>query len=307
MCRDSQAPWCVGWYQDQVTPTSSPITVMSSPSLQAGWKISTSNLGGGFLQWRASPLTSLSIPCADNIDPIQPNITSILQFTDNSGNPVPIVFPNPLPAGLRKTTYGDAVSVYDLTQNYVTVPSGVAQLNGGFTDDYFGDNFGQCTFVLTESPPSPCPDPQRSTTMHIIDDSGATYVGTWTVASGVAGAFGNSYHYIAASSGATATYTFTGLSPGNYQILATWSPPPPPVAVPTASDDVPYTVYDGTSTTPLGTFAVNQSIAPISYTGSNNFQVLGNVSTTTSKIVITISNQADAGSVIADAVALTFP
>src|SRR5262249_2124581 len=54
----------------------------------------------------------------------------------------------------------------------------------------------------------------------VVDDGDAGYdqTGTWTTLSG---GFQNDHRVSSAGSG-TATYTFTGLTPGTYQLAATW-------------------------------------------------------------------------------------
>ena len=57
---------------------------------------------------------------------------------------------------------------------------------------------------------------------------------------------------------ATATYSFTDLAPGAYELFATW------VSHPNRAPDVPFDVYDGTTTgTLLGTVDVNKENAPV--------------------------------------------
>ncbi len=134
--------------------------------------------------------------------------------------------------------------------------------------------------------------PDASTAATIIDDTQATYVGPW--ASYPVG-YNNNQHFIAAGNGsATATYSFTGLQPGTYQVLATW---------PAASNhgtNVPYTVYDGN--TSLGTTTVNQQQPVASgQAGLNDFQPLTTVYVSSGTLKVIINNNAN-GYVIADAV-----
>jgi hypothetical protein len=94
---------------------------------------------------------------------------------------------------------------------------------------------------------------------------------------------------------ATATWEFTSVEPGCYQVLVTWSPGADQAA------DVPYAVYDGE--TEKGTATVDQSIAPV---GSNfdglPWQSLGTFLISSNVVRVTLTREAgQAHSVNADA------
>ena len=126
-----------------------------------------------------------------------------------------------------------------------------------------------------------------------IDDSNSTgfsLSGSWsTYSAGLNG----SEHYAAAGTGTSqANYTFTGLTPGQYEILGTWSP------MPSGASNAPYTFYDGGR--PVGAALANQSVAP---NGSvvAGWQILGIVNITSTTLRVSLTNNAN-GAVIADGV-----
>ncbi|MGB5159948.1 MAG: hypothetical protein WBQ27_02355, partial [Thermoanaerobaculia bacterium] len=92
----------------------------------------------------------------------------------------------------------------------------------------------------------------------IVDDGDAGFTATsgWTTYVG-AGAQGD-FAYKGAGSGAeTASWTFTGLAPGQYRVSATWQ------AYSNRVTDAPYTVLDGSSV--MGTVLVNQRESPAGF------------------------------------------
>jgi hypothetical protein len=128
----------------------------------------------------------------------------------------------------------------------------------------------------------------------ILNNTQATYVGSWTSYTGAG--YDNSQHYIAAGTGsATATYAFTGLAAGEYQVSATWP------AASNHATNTPYAFYNGS--TAAGGVTVNQSAAPTA-NGPNGFQVLGTVNVSSGTMNVVISNNAN-NYVIADAVEIT--
>ncbi len=135
----------------------------------------------------------------------------------------------------------------------------------------------------------------------IIDDSGTGFslVGTWsTLKAGLSGG----EHYTAAAAGvgsSQATYSFAGLTPGQYLVYGTWSSFTPPS---TPASNAPFTLYDGSKV--VGSVLVNQQIPPSGATFSNTaFQLLGTVNLTSTLMRVTLNNNAN-GIVLADAVAI---
>jgi hypothetical protein len=124
-------------------------------------------------------------------------------------------------------------------------------------------------------------------------DAGFTTAGNWTPYPGQG--YQNDIHYAAAGSGAdTASWTFSGLSPGQYRVSATWS---------TSSNratNAPYTVFDGAS--PLSTVLFNQELAPNDLTDSGAaWEDLGSFPISGSTLVVRLTNAANEY-VIADAI-----
>ncbi len=136
----------------------------------------------------------------------------------------------------------------------------------------------------------------------IIDnkDVGFTTVGSWTNYSGQG--LNGTVTYAAAGDGSkTATWTFTGLSAGIYEVATTWS------AQANRATNAAYVVRDVNSASGGGvdvvTTQVNQEIAPGDFVeGGVSWKVLGaNVELNGSVLTVTLSNAANEY-VIADAV-----
>jgi V8-like Glu-specific endopeptidase len=129
----------------------------------------------------------------------------------------------------------------------------------------------------------------------IVDDPQATYnpPSAWkTAAKGV----NNNQHYASSGNGtSTATYVFSGLTPGQYNILATWP------ANSAHATNVPYKVYDGG--TPIAAAAVNQRLAPDGRLFPK-FQQLLTVNIVSNTMTVVITNNATGGTIVADAIEL---
>jgi tartrate-resistant acid phosphatase type 5 len=139
-------------------------------------------------------------------------------------------------------------------------------------------------------------DTWQVTATSIIDDgaAGFTTAGSWKVTNGPG--YQGDYHYQDKGNGSrTATWTFTGLTPGLYRVSATW------VAAGNLATNAPFTVLSGS--TVLGTFAANQRVAPNDFTDAGvGWENLGGpyqVNGTT--LTIRLTDKAN-GRVIADAV-----
>jgi hypothetical protein len=105
------------------------------------------------------------------------------------------------------------------------------------------------------------------------------------------------YDYHAAGNGSdTATWNFTNVTPGTYQVFAKWIP------FSNRATNAPYTVFDGS--TQLGTVLVNQQLFP---TGDQSngivWQSLGMFSTSTGTLSVRLGDNAN-GYVVADAIRL---
>ena len=132
--------------------------------------------------------------------------------------------------------------------------------------------------------------------VQIIDNgaSGFGKSGKWTKYNGQG--HQNDVHYSAGGSGADlSTWTFTGLTAGQYRVSATWYPHS------NRATDAPFTVLDGA--TPLATVDLNQELAPndLSDAGSNWEDVGAAHNVTGSTLVVQLSDDANQY-VIADAI-----
>ncbi len=98
----------------------------------------------------------------------------------------------------------------------------------------------------------------------IIDDTAASFAGSWNVVSG-SGGYGGSYHTAQGGTGSsTATWSFTGLTPGNYRVSVTYKTQPNVVQ----ATNAPFTVTSGANTV---TVAVNQEIPAGDLADQNTF------------------------------------
>jgi len=133
-------------------------------------------------------------------------------------------------------------------------------------------------------------------TAQLINDSAASYVGAWTPYSGAG--YSSDLHYMGAGSGSnTATYQFTGLYPGQYQVAATW------LASANRCAATPHIITGGASPT---TVNVNQQVAPAAdwLVSGTNFQNLAAVIITGTTLTVQITDNGS-GLHIADAVRIT--
>ena len=133
---------------------------------------------------------------------------------------------------------------------------------------------------------------------NIIDngDLGYSVVGTgWQTSASGFGFDGDIDLHSAGSGSDVARWTFSGLTPGNYRVSASWFP------IPTLATDAPFTIFDGTTT--LSTVNVNQQVAPsTTREGGVLWEQLGSTYTITgTELVVELSNLAD-GIVSADAI-----
>jgi uncharacterized protein (DUF1800 family) len=174
----------------------------------------------------------------------------------------------------------------------------VVALNAGDAASYggvlaFGNNDpvnGPFSFALTGGV-TPFPS------LRMVDDldPGFSTAGSWTQTPGPG--FQGGLTLIPSGTGAnTATWTFSGLVPGQYRVSATWS------ADPSAADNTPYTVQDGSNV--LAAVTVNQQVVPSTFVDAGQaWQDLGNgiYPVTSGSIVVSVSDNAD-GNVFADAI-----
>ncbi len=132
-------------------------------------------------------------------------------------------------------------------------------------------------------------------TKKIIDNgaTGFSTVGTWTAISN-AGRDADALRVAKGTGGVAATWSFTGLTAGQYKVSATW------VNASTNATNSPFTITSGS--TVLKNTVVNQRLAPTGLTadGSNWFN-LGTVTITGTTLTVKLTNNAN-GYVSADAI-----
>jgi hypothetical protein len=137
-------------------------------------------------------------------------------------------------------------------------------------------------------------------TQTIIDDSNSGFKtsGAWSTTTG--SGFDGNLHFAAAGKGASvATWTFTDLPAGQYQVSTEW------VAGANRATNAPYKVFDGSSLE--STVLVNQQVAPGGTSSEGAvWQALSTVTISSGTLRVTLSNNAN-GEVIADAIRLIGP
>jgi hypothetical protein len=162
-----------------------------------------------------------------------------------------------------------------------------------------GSYSGQVSFATNDPSNNPVTFTVNGTVTAagFIDDSdpGFSTVGNWTLWTN--GGYKGDVHEATGHSGADfASWTFANLAPGQYRVSATWT------AWPDRATNAPYTVLDGT--TPQGTMAVNQQVAPSGFSDAGAvWQDLGTFEVRSGSLVVQLSDAGN-GNVIADAVRL---
>ena len=133
--------------------------------------------------------------------------------------------------------------------------------------------------------------PDTTSLSQIIDnDSGSGFSTTGTSASHSGSGF-NSDYLASTTAADTATYTFT-VTPGWYQVGATWPA--------TSNDYSNYTLFDGNA---IGTVSVYQGTAPADYTASGaSWKNLGTFYIAGTTLAVQLAREYPSNSVVADAV-----
>ncbi len=134
----------------------------------------------------------------------------------------------------------------------------------------------------------------------IIDDGDPGYstVGLWTTALNPNGRDGDVHNHAAGQGFNISRWEFTGLTPGNYVVSATWVPHP------NRATNSPFTIRDALGGKNLHTSFINQKLAPDDFAGEGSlWKNLSIVSITGSTLVVELTDQAN-GFVIADAIRL---
>jgi hypothetical protein len=125
----------------------------------------------------------------------------------------------------------------------------------------------------------------------VVDDTEASYVGTWHTSSTTSGYYGSGYRYHIAGSGSnTATWSFTIPQAASYEVYARWT------SASNRAQNAPYTIYhaDGSSTV-----RVNQEI------NGGGWVNLGEYDFDAGGASVRLSDDAD-DVVIADAIMLVY-
>jgi len=160
------------------------------------------------------------------------------------------------------------------------------------SSDAWARKLGAAASVTTVDPGPPTPIPVMT-----IDngDPGYSESGTGWRGQTQRRAFRGSLRWHPAGRGrSTASWTFTGLSAGSYNVEATWVP-----AINRAAN-APYTLSDGT--TGLGMFPVNQKVPPAGdLFGGSAWSSLGTFPVASGTLRVQLSDNAN-GRVIADGV-----
>lgn len=161
------------------------------------------------------------------------------------------------------------------------------------------------TATTTPSSPTPAPTtpttqpsttPVTTTTLRVVDDGTAAFAatGTWQTATGAG--YASDIRSSAAGSGATSTWSFTGLAAGQYRLAATW------LGSALNATDAPFAISSGSKL--LSTVRVNQQRAASTFTdGGSSWQNLGTVTITGNTLTVKLSSSLS-GRVMADAIRL---
>jgi hypothetical protein len=159
--------------------------------------------------------------------------------------------------------------------------------------------------TTTPSSPTPAPTtpttqpsttPVTTTTLRVADDGTAAFAstGTWQTATGAG--YASDIRSSAAGSGATSTWSFTGLAPGQYRLAATW------LGSALNATDAPFAISSGSKL--LSTVRVNQQRAASTFTdGGASWQNIGTVTITGNTLTVKLSSSLS-GRVMADAIRL---
>ena len=171
-------------------------------------------------------------------------------------------------------------------------------LYGGAGDDYLDGGYGHDILDGGEGF-DPLDGGPALDSPEIIDDyqAGSTFTGSWTYQSNPGLSFNNDqYTHVAGTGANKATWTFSDLPDGTYQLYATW------YQQAGAATNAPFTVYD--NTTSLGTVAVNQAVAPNGdVVADRPWYLLGTYTISSGTAVIELTDNAN-GTVLADAIRL---
>jgi len=132
-------------------------------------------------------------------------------------------------------------------------------------------------------------------TPQIFDDgnAGNMLVGPWRRQGG--SGYNHDVHYVSAGSGSSySTWTFSGLSPGQYRVHATWT------TNRKNASNAPFMLLDGTAMRSVA--YVNQRLAPRDSTSAGSrWKLLGAITVNSGQLIVKLANAAN-GRIVADAV-----
>lgn len=197
---------------------------------------------------------------------------------------------------LLSANFVPGMSLAPSTSTTITVGFNTAHL-GGFTGKL---SFG-CSDALQgqfEVALSGTVNPVVPTTILIDDgDAGFALAGAWGQVAGY-GYAGDAKAAVGSNGASVATWTFNGLTAGEYKIDMTWLPGTD------RANNIPFIVRDGVGGPVLSTFIVSQQQHPTGAVsaGGRPFAPLGWATITGSVLVIEMSNAATNGAIIADAI-----
>jgi uncharacterized protein (DUF1800 family)/uncharacterized cupredoxin-like copper-binding protein len=208
--------------------------------------------------------------------------------------------PPTVPAGYTATAFGSTtVAPGQATTFSVTL---TATASGTFS--------GQVSFTHNDTPRNPFTFNVTGsvnvvqTGVRVIDDGDSGFATTpagapWMSISGQG--FGNDITFMTATGTGSnfATWTFTGLTPGTYQVSATWT------AATNRSTAAPYIITDGpagTTTPPPVTIFANQQVAPNGFPDQGvQWEVLTTISISGNTLAVQLTDATN-GVIVADAV-----
>jgi hypothetical protein len=261
-----------------------------------------------------NPLVSFADSVVVGACPQASTITRTFTATDATGNsaqgeqtitvvdtaaPVVTVPPDvnaEAPTDVSTATTGDATATDNADPSPTLTSSDVVQSGVG---DGSAAGVIERTFTATDACGNQTTGVQTitvtsATFTQIIDDGPGFDGGSFTGPFSGQG-FGNDVFFSAANAGNTATWTFTGLTTGAYQVSATWTPHA------NRATNSPFSIFDGSAL--RGTVLVNQELAPVvGVTESGtDFQHLGQFNIAGDTLIVKLTDVGTNGYVLADA------
>lgn len=226
-----------------------------------------------------------------NVAQFGANLDAVIELQNSTGQTIATANPSDsFAASLTKTV---AAGTYYL----------IVRASGGYGN--LGRYTLQGTMTAPATPPSTSPSPippsttpptPPATTAKIVDDGTSTFSSSGNWKKLTASGYSNDSQYAAAGSGALSTWTFTGLTPGQYRLAATWT------GSALNATNAPFTVSSGNHE--LGTVRVNQQRSANTFLSDGaGWQNLGTFTITGATLTVKLSSAAT-GRVIADALRL---